>query len=78
MVKTNTKVCFKEKIEKLTKDSPGGYYLMLRSKSMVTGGIPIIDIGYKYNSRKFLYFIVTKNSESTQAGLYYLSNSFCT
>ena len=40
---------------------------------MVSGGRPLIDIVYKYNVQKFLSFIVTYNSRSTQAGLPYLS-----
>ena len=40
---------------------------------MVTGGRPIIAIGYKYNMWKVLSFIVKENSDSTQAGLPYLS-----
>ena len=35
MVKTNTKGFCKDIIEKLTKDWPGGSYLVLRSKHMV-------------------------------------------
>ena len=34
MVKTNTKVFCKETIEKLTKDWPGGSYLLLKSNPM--------------------------------------------
>ena len=74
MVKTNTKEFCKEKIEKLTKDWPGGSYLMLRSKPMVPGERPRISIGYKYNARKVLYFIVTYNAGSTKTGITYLYN----
>ena len=73
MVKTNTKGFCKEKIEKLTKDWPGGSYLVLRSKPMVPGGRPLIDIGYKYNARKVLSFIVTENAGSTKTDIPYLS-----
>ena len=59
MVKTNTRVFYKETIEKLTKDCPGGSYLLLRSKPMVTGDRPFIAIVYRYNARKVLSFIVT-------------------
>ena len=45
MVKTNTKGFCKETIEKLTKNWPGGSYLVLRSKPMVPGGRPPIAIG---------------------------------
>ena len=73
MVKTNIKGFCKETIEKLGKDWPGGSYLMLRSKHMVPLDRPLIVIGYKYNARKVLYFIVIYNAGSTQAGLHYLS-----
>ena len=73
MVNTNTKGFCKETIEKLTKDWPGGSYLVLRSKPMIPGGRPLIDIGYKYNARKVLSFIVTDNSGITKTGITYLS-----
>ena len=47
---------------------------MLRSKLLVPGGSPLIDIGYKYNVQKVLYFIVTDNAGITQTGIFYLSN----
>ena len=40
---------------------------------MVPRGRPLIAIGYKYNARKVLYFIVTYNSGSTNTGVPYLS-----
>ena len=73
MVKTNTKGFSKETIEKLTKDWPGGSYLVLRSKPMVPGDKPLIAIGYKYNARKVVHFIVTDNARSTKTGIHYLS-----
>ena len=73
MVKTNIKGFCKDTIEKLTKDWPGGYYLVLRRKTMVPRDRPLIAIGYKYNARKVLSFIVTENAWSTQADLLYLS-----
>ena len=60
-VKTNTKGFCKETIYKLTKDWDGSSYLVLRIKPMVTGDRPRIAIGYKYNARKVLSFIVTDN-----------------
>ena len=41
---------------------------------MVTETIPLIDIGYKYNAQKVLYFIVTDNTGITHAGINYLFN----
>ena len=73
MVKTNTKGFYKDTIEKLTKDWNGGSYLVLRSKPMVPGNRPLIDIGYKYNAQKVLSFIVIYNTGITQKGLPYLS-----
>ena len=73
MVKKNTKGFCKDTIEKLTNYWPGGTYLVLRSKTMVPGGRPIIAIGYTYNMRKVLSFIVTDNAGITQAGPPYLS-----
>ena len=73
MVKTNTKGLCKETIEKLTKNWPGGSYLVLRSKPMVPGGRPCIAIGYKYNARKVISFIVTDNAGITKTGIPYLS-----
>ena len=73
MVKTNTKVLCQETIEKLTKDWPGGSYLVLRSKHMVPGYRPIIAIGYKYNGQNVIYFIVIDNSGSTKTGIPHLS-----
>ena len=52
MVKKNTKVLCKETIEKLIKYCPGVYYIVLRSKPMVTGGRPIIAISYITGSLK--------------------------
>ena len=46
---------------------------MLRIKPMVPGDRPLISIGYKYNMRKVLYFIVTENAGNIQAGIPYLS-----
>ena len=40
---------------------------------MVPGGRPLIVIGYKYNTRKVIYFIVTENAGRTKSGLNYLS-----
>ena len=73
MMKTNTKGLCKETIEKLTRDWPGGSYLMLRSKPMVPGDRTLIAISYKYNLRKVLYFIVTDNAGIRKTGITYLS-----
>ena len=73
MVKTNTKGFCKDKIDNLTKNWPGGSYLVLRSNPMVPGGRPLIAIGYKYNARKVIHFIVTDNTGIINTGIPYLS-----
>ena len=73
MVKTNTKGFCKETIENLTKDWPGGSYLVLRRKPMVPKVRLLIAIGYKYNARKVLSFIAADNAGSTKTGIPYLS-----
>ena len=45
MMKKNTKELCKDAIEKLTKDWPGGSYLVLRSNPMVPGDRTLIAIG---------------------------------
>ena len=45
---------------------------MLKSKPMVPGDMLLFVIGYKYNSQKVLYFVVTDNTGITNAGINYL------
>ena len=73
MVKTNTKGNCKETVEKLSKYWSGGYYLVLKSRHMVPGGRPLISFGYRHNTQKVLFFIVTQNTGSANSGLPYLS-----
>ena len=49
MAKTNTNYFGKATIEGLTKDRTGGYYIVLRRKTMVPGERKILAIGYNYN-----------------------------
>ena len=44
---------------------------VLSRKPMVPGGRPLIAIGYKYNARKVISFIVTDNAGSTKTGIPY-------
>ena len=57
IVKTNTKVFCKYSVEKMTKDWPGGSYLVLKRSYTVPGNIPLISIGYKYTAQKVHCFI---------------------
>ena len=55
-------------LEKLMKYWPGGSYIVINSTRRVPGGRPILDIGYKYNSRKFLRSIDSEGGGSTKPG----------
>ena len=56
------------------KDWPVGSYLVLKSTPVFPVEIPLLAIGYKYNSRKFLGFISTEGAGSTEPGDPYLSH----
>ena len=60
-------------LENSTKDWPGGSYIVMKSNPRVPGGRPLLDIGYKYISRKVLGFISTDGAGSTEPGDPYLS-----
>ena len=47
---------------------PSGAYLVLECKAPETG-VDLVALGYKYNSRKVMCFILTKNAGSTAPGL---------
>ena len=55
------------------KDWPGALYLVLKSNPRVPGDIPLMSIGYKYNSRKVLVFIATEGAGITEPVDPYLS-----
>lgn len=60
--------CFpKEALEEKMKDWPSGTHLVLEASSPVHNK-PLLAIGYKYNSRKVLCFVATKNAGSNKAG----------
>ena len=61
-VKTNTSLYPKKEIEKIMKGWPGGSYLVLECTTPDTK-VDLVAIGYKYNSRKTLCFIMSKNAE---------------
>ena len=73
VVKTNTKGFCKATTEGLTKDWPGGSYIVLSRNPMVPGESPLLDIGYKYNSQKFRSFVATEWAGRTTLGIHYLS-----
>ena len=73
MVKINTKGFCKVTIENFTMYWTRGSYLVLRSKPMVPRNIPLIAIGYRYNARKVVYFIVTEYTGRINTVSHYLS-----
>ena len=70
-VKTSHKACCLAILEKLTEEFLGGPYLVMNTTPRVPGDGPIMDIGYKYNSRKVLGFIA-EGAGSTEPGDPYL------
>ena len=57
IVKINTKLLCSDTTKNLTKDFPGGYYLLLEIKYTVPRYRPLISIGYNHNSQKVIYII---------------------
>ena len=72
-VKTIRKGFCLNTLEKSMKYWTGGSYLVMKSNPRFPGGRPLLSIGYKYISRKFLGFIATERSGSTEPGDPYLS-----
>jgi hypothetical protein len=63
-VKTNSGWFPKQELEKKMEKWPSGSYLVLECKTPETN-VDLVAIGYKYNARKVLCFIMTKNTGST-------------
>ena len=72
-VKTSYNGFYLATLESLTKDWPGGSYLVLKSTTRVTGDRTQMGIGYKYNYRNVLGFIATEEAGSNEPGDIYLS-----
>ena len=72
-VKTSHKGFYLATLEKLMEYWPGGSYIVLKSTPRLTGKIPLLAIGYKYNSRKVIGSIATEGARSTEPGDPYLS-----
>ena len=68
-VKTATTGFPKDLIEDLMDGWPGGSSIVL--KATTPSGIPIVAVGYKYNSRTVLCFAATENAGSTLPGSLY-------
>ena len=67
-VKTIHKELCLAALEKFMKDCLGGSYLVMNITPRVPAGRPLMTIGYNYNSIKFLRFIETEGSRSTEPG----------
>ena len=59
-------------LERLTRDWPGGSYLVMKITPRVPGEKTHLTIGYKYNLRKVQSFIATEGDESPEPGDSYL------
>ena len=72
-VKTSHKGFCLAPLEKLMKYWLGGSYLVMKIILRVPGGRPLLEILYKYNSRKVLGSISTEGDGNTEPGDPYLS-----
>lgn len=71
-VKTNSGSYPKKEIEKIMRDWPSGAYIVLECKTPDTK-VDLVAIGYKYNAKKVLCFVMTKNAGSTAPGDPYIA-----
>jgi hypothetical protein len=69
-VKTNYSLFPKDELERILQEWPGGTSLVLESTTPAKG-VKLLAIGYKYNSRKVLNFVATKNAGPTTPGTPY-------
>jgi hypothetical protein len=69
-VKSNHSRFPKAELEEKMKDYPSGSYLVLECTTP-TKQVQLLAIGYKYNARKILLFVATKNAGSTKPGTPY-------
>ena len=71
-VKTNHAWYPKTELEAEMRDIPSGTYLTLACKCPDTN-VDLIAIGYKYNAKKVLCFVMTKNAGRTTPGRPYVA-----
>ena len=65
-IKSNHGLYPKQYIEETLKDAPGSTHIVLEGKH--PEGTELVAIGYRYNSKVTLFFIITKNTGSTRLG----------
>jgi hypothetical protein len=70
-VKTNHKLFPKQELELLMKEWPSGSSILL--SCMQANGVELFAIGYKFNMRKVLSFIFTKDAGSSAPGEPYIA-----
>ena len=68
-VKSNHSRFPKAELEEKMKGYPSGSYLVLECTT--PSGVKLLAIGYKYNGKKILLFVATKNAGSTKPGTPY-------
>jgi hypothetical protein len=73
VVKTGHAGFPKVELQTLMADMPGGVWAVLKSDPANTGGVPLLVIGYKYNTKKVLFFITTVGAGSTAPGKPYIA-----
>ena len=59
-VKTTHKIFCLAKLEKLMKECPGGYHIVMKITPRVPGDGSLMAIGYNYRSKNVLGFIATE------------------
>ena len=69
-IKSNHGLFPKDFIEEALKDAPGGSHIVLETKHP-DGDNELVAIGYRYNSKVTLCFVITKNAGSTGKGTPY-------
>ena len=67
IIKTGHSISLKAWLEKKMKEYPGGTWITLEATS-VKENLPLICIGYKYNKKKVLTFIMTKGADKSTDG----------
>ena len=65
-VKTGHSLYPKNFIEDVLDGSPGGVHIVLKGQH--PNGKILVAIGYRYSSKKTLFFIMTENAGSTRKG----------
>ena len=71
-IKTGSAYFPKRELEKEMKDYPSGAYLVLETTAPVSN-VKLVAIGYKYNARKVLLFLMTKDAGMTLPGRPYIA-----